>query len=91
MACAKIRQKKQPESPKTSPLKSSNFSSDSDEELPSKTSPCQSIVASIDSEIQGSSNESHRIEMLKVKTFREIQNDLLLTNYAAEKSIENLR
>ena len=86
---AKIRQKREKECLKTSPFQSIEPSSESEVDLQSKTSPCHSIIASIESEIESSA--PNQVKTLKIKTLREIQDDLLLANYAADKSIENLR
>ena len=57
-----------------------------------KTSPFQSIVVSIDLEVQSSSHKkTNEITTLKIKTYCESKDDLLLANYSADKSIENLR
>ena len=51
-----------------------------------KTSPLQSIVSSIENE-----SEEYPIRELKVKTFRELHDNMLLANYASDKELQNVR
>ena len=87
---AKIR-RNLPKVLKTSPCQSINSSESSKRENQSemlKTSPCQSIVSSVESEKELAKAE---IKTIKVKTYGEIKDDLLLANYSADTSLENLR